>query len=389
MAVSERSGIEEVLARVRRAGREDNALLVDLMAHVPMEGSLAVSTRREPDFFALYDIQRGTSHAFTYDDGTMQGMAAALVRPGWLDGRAQPVGYLGDLRLRGTSRARRAFPFAFGKFFNDVVTETGCEHYLTGVLASNALAVRSLAGRKKGREAQPYYHPLTKFEMASVQMVLPRRPRRPRAVSGLEVATATPDDVPAIADFLARDHAARPFGYRFDDGELEHRLAKWPGFSLADTFVARASAGAHARIVGVCTAWDPSAVKRYRVMRYARDMRAIKLALDVASKIVGCPPLPAVGEDFRSLYLSNLSLEGDSPVVLRALIERIYAHAWQKRVHFFSLPLYDVPGGDPLAAALQGFVVRRLAFQLYAVTSSSKARTEWPAGRPGFEMALA
>lgn len=378
------SGIDDVLTKVRRATRADNELLVDLMAHVPMEGSLALSTRRDPDFFALYEIQRGSAHAFTYDDGKMQGMASALVRDGFLDGAPQQVGYLGDLRIRGASKARRAFPFAFGKFFADVVQETGCENYLTGVIASNALAMRSLAARKKGREAQPYYHPLARFEMASVQMVLPRRAR---VVRGVDVTSATPKDVPAIASFLARDHANRPFGYRFDDGELEHRLAKWPGFTLDATFVARRSGSSD--IVGVCTAWDASPVKRYRVMRYANNMRAIKVALDVASKIVRCPALPDVGEDFRSLYLTNLSVADDSPVVVRALLERVYQHAWKERVHFFSLPLFDVPGGDPHAAALKGFFVQKLAFQLYAVTSSSRARTEWPAGRPGFEMALA
>lgn len=377
------SGIDEVLTKVRRASRADNELLVDLMAHVPMEGSLALSTRRDPDFFALYEIQRGSAHAFTYDDGKMQGMASALVRDGYLDGTAQKVGYLGDLRIRGASKARRAFPFAFGKFFADVIQETGCENFLTGVIASNALAMRSLAARKKGREAQPYYHPLMRFEMASVQMVLPRRAR---VVSGVNVTTATPADVTAIATFLAHDHATRPFGYRFDDGEFEHRLARWPGFTLDNTFVARRH---DKTIVGVCTAWDPSPVKRYRVMRYAKDMRALKIALDVASKIVRCPALPDVGEDFRSLYLTNLSIADDSPVVLRALLERVYQHAWKLRVHFFSLPLFGVPGGDPHAAALKGLITQKLAFQLYAVTSSARARTEWPAGRPGFEMALA
>ena len=374
--------VSEALAGVRRASPADNELLVELMAHVPMAGdasSFALSTRRDPDFFALYEMQRGSAHGFVYDDGKMAGMATALVRDGFLDERAGPVGYLGDLRIRGVSRARRAFPFLYGKFFKDICDETGCESYLTGVLASNAVALSSLTARKKGRDAQPYYHPLRQFEMASIQLVLPRRAR---TISGVDVRTATPDDVPALAAFLARDHLQRPFGYRFDDGELEHRLARWPGFALEDTFVARAGD----RIVGVCTAWDASPVKRYRVERYPRDMKAIKLAVDVASVVLRCPRLPREGEDFRSLYLTNLSIADDSPVVLRALLERVYARAWQRRVHFFSLPLYE---NDPLARALKGFVVRRIGFHLYAVTSSATPRTDWPAGRPGFEMALA
>ncbi|MDP2343789.1 MAG: hypothetical protein Q8O67_23115, partial [Deltaproteobacteria bacterium] len=63
-----------------------------------------------------------------------------------------------------------------------------------------------------------------------------------------------------------------------------------------------------------------------------------------------------------------------------------YQRAWQRRVHFFALPLYE---NDPLAPAVRGFIVRRLGFRLFAVSSSARPRTAWPAGRPGFEIALA
>lgn len=357
------------------------------MAHVPMEGTLILSTRRDPDFFALYDLQRGSADAWFYDDGTFAGVAAILVRGGWLDGRAQKVGYLGDLRLRGHGRARRAFPAMYGHVFAQHVAQTGCESFLTGVLASNALAIQSLAKRKKRRSPQPWYHLMRRYEMASIQLVWRREPKVP---SGLVVNRATDNDVPALVNFLHHDHQQRPFGFRFDDGELEHRLARWPGFSLDDTIIVRRGDSA-GPIVGCGTLWDPSPVKRYRVVRYAGNMKLLRAGMAVASKVLGCPALPEEGQDFRSLYLTNLSIERDDPVILRALLEVAYNIAWARRVHFFSLPLYEGDNGaaDPLAAALRGFIVRRLPFHLYAVTASDRARTEWPSGRPGFEMALA
>lgn len=383
-------GFDEALARVRRGTPADSDKLVELMAHVPMEGSLVLATRRDPDFFALYDMQRGRTETFIYDDGSFAGMGAILVRDGWLDGEARKVGYLGDLRMRGNGRARRAFPAMYGHFFADHVAKTGCDSFLTAVLASNALAIQSLARRKKRRAAQPYYHLMRRYEMASIQLL---RRRRPQVPSGLVVVPATPDDLQPLAAFLDADHRRRPFGYRFDDGELEHRLARWPGFRLEDTLVARVDdgRGRFGRIVGCATLWDAAPVKRYRVMRYGGEMRAVKLGVSLASKIFGCPPLPEEGQDFRSLYLTNLSVEEDNPVVLRGLLEHAYVKAWERRVHFFSLPLYMSDAGepDPLSPALRAFVTRRLGFHLYAVTSSDRARTSWPAGRPGFEMALA
>src|SRR5687768_12470588 len=125
VAPEKRGRVDEVLDGARLATRADNALLVELMAHVPMEGTLAVATRRDPDFFALYDLQRGSAHVLAYDDGRVAGMGAALVRDGTLDGVPRRIGYLGDLRVRGAGRARRAFPLAYARFFADVVDETG------------------------------------------------------------------------------------------------------------------------------------------------------------------------------------------------------------------------------------------------------------------------
>ncbi|HEY4223038.1 MAG TPA: hypothetical protein VGO62_16890, partial [Myxococcota bacterium] len=228
---------EDVLATMHKAGDADNEALLALMGHVPMEGSLALSTQRGPDFFSLYRMQRGSADVYLGRRDDVTGMGAFLVRAGFLDGRAQNVGYLGDLRVQGGSpRARLLFPRLFGALFDDNRRERGCDAYLTGVLASNAMALASLTRRRQRRAAQPYYHPFRSFDMASIQLVLPRRRKK---TPGVDVDNAKSDDVPALARFLAADHEKRPFGYRFDDGELEHRLARWPGFSLDDTFVAR------------------------------------------------------------------------------------------------------------------------------------------------------
>jgi hypothetical protein len=377
--------VAAAIARLRVATDNDNAAILDLMADVPMAGSLVLATRRDPDFFALYRIQRGHQRLWVFGDdgGALKGMGGFLVRDGFLDGAPGRVGYLGDLRTRGLARERLAFPQVYAHLFARTVEETGCEHFLTGVLADNVAAIRALSSSssKSGkRAAQPHYHLVQRFDMANVHFV--GRLPRPK-VRGVVVRTATVDDVAAIASLLAADHRQRPFGWRFDDGEFEHRLARWPGFALDHTFCAFADDG---RLVGVTTCWDAAPVKRYRVLRYAGQMVTVKRALDVVARLSGLAPLPDAGHDFRSLYLTNLSVLDDSPVIMQALVDAIYARFARAGYHFLAFPLYE---GDPLARGTKGYVVRRVPFHLYAVTSSSRARTEWQAGRPGFEMALA
>jgi hypothetical protein len=186
--------------------------------------------------------------------------------------------------------------------------------------------------------------------------------------------------VPAIAALLDADHRTRPFGYRFDQGELQHRFACWPGLAVEQTYLAF---GRHGELVGCTSAWDPSVLKRYEVTAYRGSMLWVKRGVNALATLLGSPRLPQPGAPFRALYLCNTSTRNDDPAILRALLEHIYADFWQQGYHFVLLCLYD---DDPLTPALRGFVTRALDFHLYAVTSSNASRTIYPEGRPGFEM---
>jgi hypothetical protein len=364
---------------VRLATASDNRALVELFAAVPMHGSLVLSTRRAPDFFALYDVQRAERECWVYDTGThLAGAATLLVRDGWLDGMPSKVGYLGDLRVTPAGSRDRVLALHYGDRLADAGRKYGCPHFLTAVLASNAAAFNALVRRRRERADQPAYHLARAFSMVSLPFA--RRDRtRP---GGFDVRRASPDDVPEIVALLDRDHRQRPFGYRFDQGEFQHRLASWPGFSLNRTYVAR-DAG---RLVGITTAWDAAPVKRYRVVSYRGRTLWMKRAFNAAAFVLRWTPLPPPGHDVRSLYLCNTAVEEDDPDVFRALVSRVYADFRGTSYHFLSTCEYE---NDPLAPALEGFTTRRLAFHLYLVTPPGAAAPPIPDGRPGFEMALA
>jgi hypothetical protein len=367
------------MSLVRRATREDNAAVLELFGAVPMQGELVLATQRAPDFFRLYEMQRGEAELWVHEvEGKLNGMGASLVRDGWLEGRPCRVGYLGDLRTRYAARRHRAVSRFYGPLLEEVAARHGVEAFLTAVMASNAAAVQALVPRKGKRVAQPHYTLLRRFDAVSVHFTRRRTPRRGR----YEVRRATAADVPAMAARLAEDHRTRPFGYRYDTGELEHRLAHWPGLGVEGCYLAFEGG----RLVGCTSVWDPEAVKRYRVLAYRGSMRWVRWGYDALATLLRAPRLPPPGSDFRYFYLCNTSIAGDEPAILRALLEHVYADHHGRGYHFFSLELGE---GDALAPALAGFFQRRLPFHLYAVTPASAPREHFPPGRTGFEMALA
>ncbi|HEX5754568.1 MAG TPA: hypothetical protein VFZ09_50760 [Archangium sp.] len=368
------------MSLLRRAKREDNPQLLELFGAVPMQGELVLATQRAPDFFRLYDMQRGDAELWVneVEDG-LDGMGAILVRDGWLEGRPCRVGYLGDLRTRFSARRSRGLARFYGPVLEETAKRLGVEAFLTAVMASNAAALQALVKRKRHREAQPHYSLLRRFSAVSVHFTRRREPTPGR----YQVRRATAEDVPAMEALLDADHRTRPFGYRYDLGELRHRLERWPGMSVEGSYVAFDGSG---KLVGCTSAWDPEAVKRYRVMAYRGSMRWVKWGYDAMATVLRAPRLPAPGNDFRYFYLCNTSVVGEDPAILRALVERVYADHHGRGYHFFSLYLGEE---DPLAPALAGFFQRKLDFHLYAVTPASMAREHFPSGRTGFEMALA
>jgi hypothetical protein len=197
------------------------------------------------------------------------------------------------------------------------------------------------------------------------------------------VAQAREEDVSALTALLDADHRRRPFGYRFDQGELQHRLADWPDYSLRRTYLVRDDAGA---LIACATAWSPARVKRYRVVAYRGGMAWQKLLINGYARLVGGTPLPEPGGTLRTLYLTNLSFEVERPEVLRALLEHIYEDTRADGYHVLSVPIFE---GDGLADGVRGFRAQAVDFHLYAVTSASAPRTEFPLARPAFEPALA
>lgn len=361
----------------RLATDADNAALLDLFGEVPMRGELVLATKRSPDFFALYRMQKVDPVVYVGDTDTgIMGMCTALIRDGWLDGRVQKVGYLGDLRVRFDRS--RAFARFFGDYFEALCERTGCSQYYTSLLASNRAAINALTKKRAKRGKQPHYELLRPFTTVSVQLTW-----KPKRTTNVTVTSATTNELPAITALLHDDHRQRPFGYRFDDGELEHRLSHWPGFSLDDVLVAKDSAGA---VTGVASVWNPTPVKRFEVREYNGSMRWVKRGYNTAATVLRWPKLPEPGHEFRYAYLCNVSVKGGDVTVFRALLEEAYRRLHGTGLHFFS---FDVGADDPWWPAVKGFMTQKLDFALYGVTPASAPRTAWPKGPTGFEVALA
>ena len=366
---------------LRRSRGSDNPRLCELFASVRMEADLCLAVERDPDFFALYDLQGGERSVWVGDvDGRVECVVAGVGRRAWLDGEQVVLGYLGDARVsvphQGKGLMRHAAPRLLENLFEDL----RCDVALAAVVAGNRAALGT--AQTPGLLASSVeYRPVYALRIVSVQFNWRRKPRP----TSLEVRPARADEVPEVAAFLAADQARRPFGYVIDEAALRERLARWPGLSVDSFYLARDAEG---RLRGVLAWWDAGAVKRYRVHGYFRGMRVGKALYNAAAWVARFQPLPPVGELLRYFYVTHLAVPDDDPAVFGALIDRLYADLHGRGYNFFTLALVE---NDPLEPALKRFQKTYLGVHVYLGYPKGSRFAQWQpvAARPGFEIALA
>ncbi len=372
------STADETVAGLAR--REDNARLCEIFKAVSMKADLHLTVERDPDFFALYDLQEVEQRVITWTvDGAIEGVACILGRECWLDGKRTPTAYLGDLRYTRRIRGGTVLGKFYGPLFDKWSADLGCELMLTAVILSNRAAVKALIERSERFPTKPVYTLVREFTIQNVQFTARRKPLATR----FSVRRAREADIPAIAARLAEDHRGRVFGYVFSEALLRARLERWPDFGIDSFFLAFDGE----RLVGLTAPWDAHAVKRFRVMGYHNKMRWLKRAYNAYAWLRGFERLPPVGGEFRYFYLTHTSVVGEDPEVMASLLDAVYRAFWGKGYHFFSSCVLE---GDPLAAPYRRYRCEGLPAGLYAVSAPGNRYNTMDFGRarPGLEMAL-
>jgi hypothetical protein len=337
------------------ASPADDAQLRRRMAEDWMEGSMAISFRREPSYFAGCRLQGEQAQVITCTDrctGRIVGMGSRLVTPLHVNGRLQRVGYLADLRLQPAYRRGTALARGY-RFLSGLHKADPLPFYLTLIFGDNTAALQSLVGARAGL---PQYRPLGRMLTPALQLDFARPGL---AIEGVSFERANSAAWPETLAFLRREAAAKQFSPAYADGDFAAD-GRFGGLSPGDFFVARGAG----RVLGCLAAWDQSAVRQTHVERYAQPLRALRPLLNAAARISPLKPLPPPGERVPYLYLSCVAVEGNDVRLFRALLRFAYNELRRSRWHYAIVGLHE---HDPLVQVLRDYRRIEAAGQLFIV----------------------
>lgn len=322
----------ELSTRFAIATRADEAAIRRLLRENPMRGAISVTFEREPDYFHGANLAGGEDQTIVaFADDRLVCMGRCTQRECWVNGAAQRVGYLGELRLDAAARGRFGIVRDGYRFFHEQQCDAPADLYFTSIAADNERGRRLLESGMRGLPRYGFF--------AELETLLIAAKSRLRAISS---APATVDHIPAMLRVL-NDHGRR------------HPLA---------------------------TVW--TAERLHSLSHHGLPLERFRLAFD-GDEIVACGALwdqrafrqtVIEGTSLAHAFLSPLAFAEGAEALLPAFLEAFFPLAAQSGIEFLTLAL---PATDVRLPVLRSrFSTHNYRSRLY--------RVDWPE-QPTIEVA--
>lgn len=356
--------------RFELAGPADDADLRHILAATPMAGSVRVSFRREPSYFAGARVDgrfRQVVAARDLGSGRLVSLGCRSLMPRWVNGEPESVGYLSSLRVLSEHRNRGVVARGYA-FLRRLHRDGRARLYLTTIAEDNRTGRELLTS---GRASLPRYHDAGRYYTLALPVADKLRCRS--IASGIEVRPARWTDIGTLVKWLQTEgpprqffplYETKDFGTEtgiFKDLRPEQILLAWRDGELA----------------GVLAGWDQTGFRQTVVDGYGWGMNVVRLLSRVVPRGLGVPDLPRPGEPLRHLTAALPVVRGHDPCVFTALVEAlrqraaggyryvllglheadplfVVASRWWARFYMTRLYLACWDDGDPLRKALDG-----------------------------------
>ncbi|MEZ4830540.1 MAG: hypothetical protein R2873_00825 [Caldilineaceae bacterium] len=337
----------------------DEADLRRLLRENPVPGQQTLTYEREPDYFlgsSILGLVSQTLVARHTPSGQIVGVATRSVRPLFVNGEVENVGYIGQLRVDEAHRGRWIVPMGFRLFHQlhaaaDTQNET-TTGYITTIIEGNAEAEGILV--EKARRHYPAYRRHDRLFTLALLV------RRPRAVTANTFEILSGDEVGRheIVAFLHSQGQRRQFFPVLSEEDIAGDVTR--DFDVADFAVACRGR----QILGVLGLWDQSRYKQTVVHGYSPQLARLRPFYNVGTKILKAQPLTEVGDAIHFAYASFACVAEDDATVFQALLTQIHNQAAHRGFAFLMLGLTE---SDPLLPAARRWLHIPYTSTLYTV----------------------
>ena len=341
------------------ASAADDADLRRLLRDNPMQqGGLTLSFRREPSYFAACSVLGQSAEVFVGRDtqtGALAGVGARYHLPAFINGQAQSIVYLADLRVqtayRNSIHLRRAYQFLRQRHAADPAPV-----YTTMILQDNRAALATIAAQRAGL---PPYHAQGTVHTPLILLGW----QKPTLAAPCTIRRATAADWAAIVAFLNRENARYQFAPVYHENDLTNgRLREMQPENIL-------LAEANGSIIGTIALLQQSAFRHLHIDAYHGAWRFIRPVYNALARLTPLAPLPRAGEALKYAYLSLMAVQNDDLAVFRALLRQAYRASHGTGLHYLIGAFHE---RHPLRPAFADYAGIPSGGQLFTVQFDSE-----------------
>ena len=344
--------------RFEWAQPEDAAELLDILEAEAFPGRISLRYTRRPDAYQSFKYEGDTVDILVCRDlqkRQIAAMAAAAVRPLYVNGQPENTVYLFGLRSRREYRGAYALLARGYACLGDYYQQQRMRFFLTTILEDN-LDARQLLEKK--RAFMPDY------EFVQTYQVFTLRPKAAKTPpTGMQFRQAEPADADKLAGFLEQMGKRQQFFPVMSSKNLLESGV--PGLGIKDFYLLLDAAG---HLLAAGAAWDQRQYKQYVVAGY-QGLLKWSYPLSFCFPLFGWPSLPAPGSALRFLTLSFWAVhdhQAELMDIFLGQLARLLPHA----------PFFLIGAAEhaPLAACLSRYPHIAYRSRLYLVNWAKHSR---------------
>ncbi len=297
------------------AGPQHDAELRKLLVQTPMAGAISISFQREPSYFDALPVEGCFSQVLAVrekDQERLSGMGTRSIKPCYVNGQVQPVGYLSNLRVHQADRNRLLVGRGY-RFLHDLHQDGRTKLYLTTIAHGNPVAFKTLTGR---RAQMPLYQPAGLVHTFVYSRVNAKSNSYDLPDRAIHIRKGRREDLPAVMDFWQREGARYQFFPYHQKSDLGLPGGLLSALDVEDILLAFRNE----QLVGTLGLWDQSRLKQYVINGYGGVMRWLRPIYNGYARIVNRTPLPPKGSQLKLLTAAVPMVEADDAKIFEALL---------------------------------------------------------------------
>ncbi len=288
------------------------------------------------------------------DSGFIQGMGVLSYRPGFIDGRAVTVGYLGDLRVKLNRKLIREWRSMYANLMrlSPSMKETFyCSHYQTVLIDDNGESRNNLAETKIDNL---YYQRLAGYKMVNIIA------RINLFKTEYHIRWATSSDKKLISTFLQTIFKRSLFAHDWSL-EFDRRLEAWNNFSIQDHILVFDSQG---NLNAVTSIWNPVKTKQIKLTSIPKGMKLLHKFLKILP-LIDAKKLPEENSVIDIMYVNQINFEDSLNFESRRKIAQEIMHfSFEKK---FNMLAYADFENENFLGDCKTLIMQKMSMALFSV----------------------